>query len=193
MNPSAAALLVNPHPCNHIVYPYTDENLVGQAVCLYASAGLKAGEGVVLIMTAGHYGPIRHRLLTEGLDPEEYERMGRLVCLKTEDLLTQLITDGCVNEDLFKVIIGRLITRARESSSDRYLGKVRLFGEMVSQLRSTSLTATTRMEELWNDVINAHSVPLLCTYALDHPNEHLPHALHDLHSHNIQREAPLIQ
>jgi hypothetical protein len=193
MNPSGAAILIDPHPCSHIVYPYTDENLVGQAVCVYASAGLRAGESVILIMTTDHYEPIRRRLQAEGLDPDEHERMGRLVCLKTEDLLTQLVTDGSINESLFKFLVGRLITRARQAAGDRYLGKVRLFGEMVSQLRNTNLAATTRLEELWNEVINAHSVPLFCTYALTHRNEHFPHALNDLHSHNLERETPLIQ
>jgi hypothetical protein len=136
-------------------------NLVGQAVCLYAGAGLRDGESVILIMTADHREPIRRRLRAEGLDPDEYERMGRLVCLNTEDLLAQLVTDGV---------------------------KVRLFGEMVSQLRSTSLAATTRIEELWNEIINAHSVPLLCTYVLDHPGDNIPQGLVDLHSHNFRLE-----
>lgn len=59
---------------------------------------------------------------------------------------------------------------------------------MVSQLRAVNLEATTRMEELWNDIVNAHSVPLLCSYALDHRNDRLPLALVDLHSHSIQGE-----
>jgi hypothetical protein len=32
MNARGAELLVNPHPCGHIVYPYADEGLVRQAV-----------------------------------------------------------------------------------------------------------------------------------------------------------------
>jgi hypothetical protein len=34
---------------------------------------------------------------------------------------------------------------------------------MVSQLRGTNLRATTRLEELWNEKIEQHSVSLLCT------------------------------
>jgi hypothetical protein len=29
MNAKGASILVNPHPCGHIVYPYTDEGLAG--------------------------------------------------------------------------------------------------------------------------------------------------------------------
>jgi hypothetical protein len=193
MNASGAAILTNPHPCGHIIYPYTDENLVGQAVCLYASAGLRGGESVILIMTADHCEPIKHRLRTAGLDVEEYERKDRLICLETEDLLAQLTADGFVNERLFKSIIGELILRARVGSGAGYQGRVRLFGEMVSQLRTVNLAATTRMEELWNDIVSAHSVPLLCSYALDHQDDYLPLALVDLHSHSIPGEESATQ
>ena len=42
-----------------------------------------------------------------------------------------------------------------------------------------------RLGELWNEVIDEHSVSLLCTYALQNMDEHLPKALIELHSRNI--------
>src|ERR1700720_4538377 len=141
MNARGAAILTNPHPCGHIIYPYTDENLVGQAVCLFASAGLRNGEGVVLIMTGAHCEPIKLRLQIEGFNVEHYERSGQLRCVTT-----------------------------------------------VSQLRTRDLTVTTRMEELWNEVIDKHSVSLLCTYALHNEQDHVPQSLIALHSGNIERE-----
>ena len=189
MNASGAAILVNPHPCGHIVYPYTDEGLVGQAVTLFASAGLRAGEGVVLIMSEDHCEPIRTRLQVEGIDTGAYEHSGQLVCVKSEDLLAQFASDGTVDEGLFKSIAGSLIERARASVSNGQRGKVRVFGEMVSQLRTRNTTATTRLEELWSQVIKDHSVALLCTYALFHEGDHIPDSLMDLHSHNIERSA----
>jgi len=50
MNPSAAAILNNPQPCGHIVYPYTDETQIAEAVCLFTSAGLRKGEAVLMVM-----------------------------------------------------------------------------------------------------------------------------------------------
>jgi hypothetical protein len=70
MNAASAALLTDPHPCAHIVYPYTDEALVGQAVCLFARAGLRNGEGVVLILSAANYDAYMLRLIVEGHDVE---------------------------------------------------------------------------------------------------------------------------
>lgn len=40
MTPKTAALLADPHPDCHIVYPYTDERLVAGAVSLYTAGGL---------------------------------------------------------------------------------------------------------------------------------------------------------
>ena len=87
MNSKGTALLMDPHPCGHIVYPYTDEGLVGQAVYLFASSGLHANEGVILIMSSGHCGPFKLRLGLEGINAEAYERSGQLICETTEELL----------------------------------------------------------------------------------------------------------
>src|SRR5688500_15120271 len=94
MNAQGAAILANPHPCGHIVYPYTDENLVGQAVCLFASAGIRDGEGVILIMTGDHCEPIKLRLRVEGFDVAAYERSGQLTCVATEELLARFMAGG---------------------------------------------------------------------------------------------------
>jgi hypothetical protein len=189
MTPECVALLANPHPCGHIVYPYTDENHVEQAVSLFASSGIRDGEGVILIMTADHCEPIELRLQAEGFNVAAYERSGQLTCIRTEDLLAKLMANGTLNEDLFRSTIRGLIDRAKATVSNGNPGKVRIFGEMVSQLWDTNLVATTRLEELWNDVINEHSVSLLCTYALQNADEHIPKALIELHSRNIEEEA----
>jgi hypothetical protein len=188
MNANGASILTNPHPCGHIVYPYTDENLVGQAVCLFASAGLRNREGVILIMTAAHCEAIRLRLQMEGLNLASYERSGRLTCVTTEDLLARFIVNGTLHEDVFRSTISALIDRVRASVSIGPACEIRIFGEMVSQLRSADLTATTRMEELWNEVIEKYAVSLLCTYALHDTDDHIPNGLLDLHSHNIALE-----
>jgi hypothetical protein len=188
MNPTSTALLTNPHPCGHIVYPYTDENLVEQAVCLFASAGIRGGEGVILIMTAHHDAAMKVRLQREGFDVVDLERSGRLTFVTTEHLLAKFMEDGTLNEGLFHRVVGEFIDRAKAAVSNGHMGKVRVFGEMVSQLRNADLMATTRLEELWNDVITQHSVALLCSYALHNPEDHIPKALTELHSETIHHD-----
>jgi hypothetical protein len=188
MNAKGASILSNPHPCGHIVYPYTDEGLVGQAVALFASAGLRDNEGVILIMSDDHCESFKLRLQLEGINTEKYERSGQLICVTAEETLAKFMRDDLIDEDLFRSAVGGLIEKVRASVSNGHPGKVRLFGEMVSQLRGTNLKATTRLEELWNQVIEKHSVSLLCTYALEGQNDRIPEGLLDLHSQNIERE-----
>lgn len=188
MNAKGASILLNPHPCGHIVYPYTDEGLVGQAVALFASAGLRDDEGVILIMSADHCESIKLRLQVEGINVEAHERSGQLICVTAEDLLAKFVRDGALDESLFKSAIGYLIEKAKASVTNGRPGKARVFGEMVSQLRGKDLKATTRLEELWNEVIEEHSVSLLCTYALHGVEDQIPEALVELHSHSIERE-----
>src|SRR5665213_1449767 len=108
MNARAAALLTDPHPCAHIVYPYTDEALVGQAVCLFASAGLRNGEGVVLILSAANYDAYLLRHDVEGL-----RQSGRLVCLVAEELLDAYMGDGAFNIEGFEAAVDEVIKGCR--------------------------------------------------------------------------------
>jgi hypothetical protein len=106
-----------------------------------------------------------------------------------EETLAKSMRDDLIDEDLFRSSVGSLIERVKTSMTNGSPGKVRLFGEMVSQLRGTNLRATTRLEELWNEIIERHSVSLLCTYTLAGEDDRIPDAIVALHSHNIQREV----
>jgi len=184
MNSKAAALLSNPNPCGHIVYPYTMETQVAEAVCLFASAGLSKGEAVVLVMKANHCQPIRHRLEQEGFDLKQLEKSGQLICADAEDLLSTFMFDGIIDELVFKSKVGKLIERAKTSGGRQR--PVRVFGEMVDLIWESNLQTTQRLEELWNDVIEAHSVPLLCAYSLlGTKSSVLPATLMACHSHAI--------
>jgi hypothetical protein len=178
MNNNGAAILMNPQPGSHIVYPYTDENLVSQAVCLYASAGLRRDEGVVLIMSKDHFEPILGRLTSEGFDVQKLRSSGQLACIVAEDLLPQFMVDGMPDTGRFKSVIAPIINRSR--------AHVRVFGEMVSLLWEKNLAAAIRLEEMWNEAIGSGSFTLMCTYTLcGAAQESIPESLAALHSHNI--------
>jgi hypothetical protein len=187
MNAAGAEILSNPHPCGHIIYPYTDEGLVGQAVALFASAGIRDKDGVVLIMSRVHSESIRLRLQLEGIDSTAYERTGQLTCVVAEELLASFMRNDIIDEDLFRRNLDTLINRVKYSGTESRK-RVRIFGEMVSQLRFKDVDATARLEELWNEVIDRHKVALLCTYALSGPGDRVSEKLKSLHSHNIERE-----
>ena len=163
MNAKAEAILSNPQPCGHIVYPYTDESQVVEAVCLFAGAGLLKGESVLLVMTEPHCEPILKRIGRAGFDTGALAKSGQLVCEDAAQLLSSFMFDGVVDEQVFKARICGMVERAKAAGDNR---PVRVFGEMVSLIWQSRPQATERMEELWNEVIQEQSVPLLCAYAL---------------------------
>jgi hypothetical protein len=186
MNPKASALLVDPHPCGHIVYPYTDRNLLAQAVSLYASAGLRKDEAVILIVRQDNYSAITRGLWHQGFDLQALERSGRLTCRIAEEMLPCFMVDGMPDEKKFKAIAESWMDRARGSFGSAEPGKVRAFGEMVCVLWGTNLPAASRLEELWGELIKAYSFSLLCSYALTGPAPKvLAEELVACHAHNL--------
>ena len=180
MNATGEAILTDPDPHGHFVYPYTNESQFSEAVCLFVRSGLRNGGSALLVMTDSHCGLIRTRLQDEGFDVADLEARSQLLCVTAASLLGTFMFDGIIDDYLCKITIGKLIEKARAASSN---GEVRVFGEMVDLIWVPNPKATQRLEELWNQVIKLHSVPLLCAYSLggNRPDA-LPDALAQCHS-----------
>lgn len=187
MNPKASALLADPHPCAHIVYPYTDRDLLAQAVCLYASAGLRKDEAVILIVRQNNYHPITSRLWRQGFDLQTMQRTGQLTCLVAEEMLPLFMVDDLPDKGKFTALAQGWITRARASIDHGHkVPLIRAFGEMVCLLWGANLRAAARLEELWGELIHAHSFSLLCSYELAGPApKPLAEDLVACHAHNL--------
>jgi hypothetical protein len=186
MNSAAIEILSNPQPGAHIVYPYTDEAQLAEAVCLFASTGIRKVEAVLLVLSEAHYEPVRAGLARQGLNLRDLEATGHLVCENAISLLGTFMFDGIIDEHKFKTRLGGMIEKAKGGNGKGKDRPVRVFGEMVDLIWMSHPKATHRLEELWNDVIKTHSIPLLCAYALagDRPNA-LPQPLLSCHSHAV--------
>jgi hypothetical protein len=183
VNSSAAAVLCDPRPPAHIVYSYADDNDLADAVALFASAGLSKKEAVILIVTVEHENLIRQRLEQEGFDQLELQRSGQLVFANAENVLTAFLLGGIIDEQQFKTGIGSLIDSVRKGVGTR---SVRVFGEMVDLIWTSNLLATLRLEQLWNEAIESHSVTVLCAYSVggSKPTS-LPEPILACHSHAL--------
>jgi MEDS: MEthanogen/methylotroph, DcmR Sensory domain len=180
MNATGEAILTHPDPHGHFVYPYTNETQFSEAVCLFIGSGLRKGGSALLVMTDFHCTAVCRKLQEDGLDVAELQARGRLVCKTAESLLGTFMFDGIIDDHRFKTTVGHLIETARANSSN---GEVRVFGEMVDLIWIPNPKATQRLEELWNQVIKLHSVPLLCAYSLGGSRpEVLPESLIECHS-----------
>ncbi len=185
MTSTGIEILSNPQPSAHIVYSYTDDAHLAEAVCLFASSGIRKVEAVLLVLSDAHYDPVRTCLERQGFNLSELEATGHLVCENARSLLGHFMFDGIIDEHKFKTKLGGMIEKAKRGGKGKDR-PVRVFGEMVDLIWTLNPKATQRLEELWNEVIEKHSVPLLCAYALAgvKPNT-FPQALLDCHSHAL--------
>jgi hypothetical protein len=160
MTPATAATLSNPCPSEHIIYSYTDDSELMDALTLFAKVGLMRDEAVILIVSAKHADLMRQRLEQEGYEVEELLESRKLAIADAEDVLATFFLD----EQRFKIGIESLIEEARAGRGRTH--PVRVFDEMVDLIWISNLQATVRLEELGNEAIKSHSVTMLCGYSL---------------------------
>ena len=185
MDSETAWTLANPPHRSHIVYPYTDDRQLVNAVGFYTASGL-AGEGaVILIVTEAHRYAIKKYLRSDG-NVEALEASGQLSFLDAAEMMNILIVDGMPDPKLFREGIKKLIERARRDERTGRNRHVRLFGEMVNLVWPTNRAAAERLEELSNEIVEEYSIPILCAYAVGGPGrEQLSESLIKAHSHAI--------
>lgn len=176
--------MINPPVGSHIVYPYTDGDRVVDAVTLFAAEGLRKGDAVVLVITDPHCKKVLKNLERQHLDVNSLKKSDRLICADATELLSSFMVDNSPDETLFNNVIGPILDRAQASIAGKRDNSVRAFGEMVSLLLGGNTPAALKLEELWNEIVKARSMCLLCTYCLEGKNiASLPDSLVNAHSH----------
>ena len=185
IDPRTASILVKPPYHSHIVYPYTNDQHLVDAVGFYTAGGLDRGGAVILIVTGAHRSAIKRYLKSDG-DVEVLEASGQLVFVDAADLLSTFMVDRNPDPNIFKAGIRTLIEQASRDERTGRNRKVRLFGEIVSLLWPSNSPAAERLEQLGNEVIEEYSIPIFCAYSLKGPGRsQLPESLIKAHSHSI--------
>jgi len=178
-------LLVQPLARDHVVQLYRDERFLIEAVALFTGIALGKGESVVLVATPLHLCGIEQRLESNGFCVEDVKQWGQLRVRDASEMLSGFMVQELPDPLLFKTIIGSSIQKAAVCSRT---GRVRVYGEMVNLLWRQNLPAAQRLEVLWNEVIQAHSISLFCAYHVDGDEAETPPFPSDLraaHSHLI--------
>lgn len=185
------AVVSAPAPCDHLVQLYTSERALATTIVRFVARGLAAGDGVVAITTAAHWADVASRLADEGVDAPAAQARGQLVVLDAAEALARLLVDGMPERDAMRQVVMPAITSVRSAGYER----IRAFGEMVDLLnRRGDLGAAVRLEELWNELIDAERVALLCAYAVD-PFDRAAYqatlpSIGQVHSHLMPVEDP---
>jgi hypothetical protein len=149
-------------PGEHLVQCWENEESLLDALEGFVSAGLREGEGVVLIATAGHLHDVEKRLRKHWLDIDRARWEGRYIPLLAQETLSRFMAeDGLPDEGRFNAIARKLLDRA--SAAER---KVRFFGEMVGVLWAQgNIAGAIQLENVWEQFIHEQGVPLFCAYS----------------------------
>jgi hypothetical protein len=180
-------VLHRPDPGDHLAQAYTDDRFLIGAVADYAGAGLQKGEAAIVIATSAHVALLARELTARGMDVAALLAARRLLVLDAAPTLGQFLSAGGLDRERFFAVVGGALDHVRAAGHH----DVRLFGEMVDLLWAVDLEATLALERLWNEVLAAERVSLLCAYRLDplDPQAHvvLRRVTH-VHSHLLPGE-----
>ena len=182
-------LVTEPVTRDHFVQVYRDDRVLIEAVSLFAGAALGRHEAVVIIATGTHAQKVEACLQNDGFDVDDLKRWRQLCILDAADTLSRFMVDGMPEPLLFKAAIRELLQSVKRDGQFR---TVRAYGEMVNLLWTENLPAALRLEELWNEVIQEHSISLFCAYCLDGDGtaqRTFPPDLRAVHNHFIPLEA----
>jgi DcmR-like sensory protein len=158
-------LLTDPAQDDHVVQLYQDLEFYGEAISIFACAGLRKGESVIIVATNPHWKVIGPRIEANGFDLQGLKEQGQLTLLNADETLPRFMLEGMPDGDVFKEIAGDVILRAR--AGGRY-PKVRWWGEMVNVLWEQGNTpASLRLEELFHELANIHSIAIFCSFLMD--------------------------
>jgi hypothetical protein len=187
MDPNSTALLTNPHPRGHLVYPSSDARALSSAIGSYAIAGLKNSEAVILILKEENIGPVEEQISAwEKHDVEGLHEVSNITYAVAEGMLTTFMIDQRPDEALFEATFRPMIERAFAlGARNGHPRMVRAVGQMVSLLWEDNLPAAKQLESYWNRLIDEYPFSLLCTYALTDARRDLPAELANYHSHRI--------
>jgi signal transduction histidine kinase/CheY-like chemotaxis protein len=153
----------------HGVQFYEDDEVLCDSVARYLGAGLALGESVLVIATDLHWQTIVVALGANAFDVTRAMAAGRLTFREAGETLAKLMAGDMPDRRLFREVLDGLLAAAGP--------QVRAYGEMVDLLwRAGNLAGALRLEELWNELREERSLPLLGAHvvgpiggeALDH-------------------------
>ena len=148
----------------HCLQLYESDASLAHAVAHFIGQGLKAGEGLIVIATAGHSEAFEEQLSEQGLDVDQARMGGQYVPLDAGETLARFMVDGWPDLGRFNEILGETIRRVTAAGYPR----VRVFGEMVATLWTAGQQeAAIRIEEIGTDLARTHGFPILCAYSID--------------------------
>ena len=145
----------------HDVQFYQDDLALTACVADFLAEGIRAGQPCIAITTPVHRRAFTAYLKTLGIDAASLDAK-QLLWLDAHETLASFMEGNHPNVPLFHAMANTML---EELIGARRYVTVRAFGEMVDVLwRDGKPEAAFQLEELWNEIANAYSLALLCSY-----------------------------
>ncbi|HET9487512.1 MAG TPA: MEDS domain-containing protein [Chryseosolibacter sp.] len=147
-------------PCEHVLQVYDNDEVFLDTLKSFVTAGLRAGDAVVVIATREHLKSLNQGLKNQGFDLFTLTLEDQFIALNVEETLSQFMIKGWPDENLFCHVLTNVLARARKKNR-----QVRAFGEMVALLWSQGFSgATVHLEHLWSRFCASEAFSLFCAY-----------------------------
>ena len=175
---------------DHVVHFYERESELAETVARYLADGAQAGAVGIVIATEPHRRLFAAELVAAGVDPASGCSDGTLILLDASATMAGFMTDGRIDRDAFREVIGSVVRQAGATGRP-----VRAFGEMVALLWDAgNVLAAIELEELWNELGRELDFTLLCGYHSESVNgaehEDALQEIRRLHSSVLQAGRP---
>jgi PAS domain S-box-containing protein len=146
----------------HFVQFYESDTFLVDSVSEFMAAGLRVGDGSLILATAEHREAIHRKLAACGVELAAAIAEGRCIMLDAAEMLAKFMIDGSPDARWFADTVGDVVAQVAESGR-----RVRAFGEMVALLwAGGNRDAAIRVEELWNELGKSHRFALMCGYPM---------------------------
>ena len=152
-------------PCEHLLQIYPDDDEFIVTLTDFVTAGLTAGEGVIVLATSEHLHALEDRLRSGSnahppIDLDAAIQQDRYLPLQAQSALAKFMVDGWPDEFRFDAFITSFLNRAGRGGR-----RVRAFGELVALLwRQGHSGATVSLEHLWHKLCHQRGFSLFCAY-----------------------------
>ena len=148
---------------DHFVQFYESDGFLLNSLSGFIGSAIKSNDAAIVIATETHRQGLDELLLANGLDLTAARSRGQYIALDAADTLSQFMVDGSPEPKRFKDVLGGVIASVTDGRT-----RVRAFGEMVALLWAQGNHAgAIQLEEMWNELQNAHSFSLFCAYPMN--------------------------
>jgi MEDS: MEthanogen/methylotroph, DcmR Sensory domain len=145
----------------HSVQFYDTQAALMDRLCALVSAGLLAGDSLLIVATEEHREQLVAALYNLNVDVLDYAWANRIIMCDAEELLAEFMVEGLPDPELFRTAVADIV---KEGRGNRDAGLI-VFGEMVAVLwKDGNRVAALALEHLWNNLLAEQTLYLHCAY-----------------------------